>query len=102
MVVAVAVAVAVAAADGDSPQQNMSKNEQNGHHRVPDFGYSPNPWRECLNQILKFAVDVCGLVQKGTSQNMNQSLDHLNLSLVDKLHPDDHNQFLNLLLLLLY
>ncbi|CAA2983164.1 probable mediator of RNA polymerase II transcription subunit 26c [Olea europaea subsp. europaea] len=51
------VAVAVAAADGDSPQQNMSKNEQNGHHRVSNFGYSPNPRRECLNQILKFAVE---------------------------------------------
>ncbi|CAA0839207.1 Probable mediator of RNA polymerase II transcription subunit 26c [Striga hermonthica] len=30
-------------ADVDSPQQNISKNQQNGHHQVPDFGYSPNP-----------------------------------------------------------
>ncbi|XP_022844608.1 probable mediator of RNA polymerase II transcription subunit 26c isoform X1 [Olea europaea var. sylvestris] len=44
-------------ADGDSPQQNMSKNQHNGHHQVPDFGYSPNPRSECMNQILKFAVD---------------------------------------------
>ncbi|KAL0344322.1 UNVERIFIED_CONTAM: putative mediator of RNA polymerase II transcription subunitc [Sesamum angustifolium] len=29
-------------ADVDSPQQNIPKN-QNGHHQVPDFGYSPNP-----------------------------------------------------------
>ncbi|KAK9670550.1 hypothetical protein RND81_13G209000 [Saponaria officinalis] len=30
--------------DGDSPQQNVPKNQQNGHHnQVPDFGYSPNP-----------------------------------------------------------
>ncbi|CAA3014001.1 probable mediator of RNA polymerase II transcription subunit 26c [Olea europaea subsp. europaea] len=33
-------------ADGDSPQQNMSKNQHNGHHQVPDFGYSPNPRSE--------------------------------------------------------
>ncbi|CAA2956912.1 probable mediator of RNA polymerase II transcription subunit 26c isoform X2 [Olea europaea var. sylvestris] len=33
-------------ADGDSPQQNMSKNQQNGHHQVLDFGYSPNPRSE--------------------------------------------------------
>ncbi|CAI9758297.1 unnamed protein product [Fraxinus pennsylvanica] len=33
-------------ADGDSPQQNMSKNQHNGHHQVPDFGYSPNPQSE--------------------------------------------------------
>lgn len=26
--------------DGDSPQQKI---HQNGHHQVPDFGYSPNP-----------------------------------------------------------
>ncbi|XP_042018567.1 probable mediator of RNA polymerase II transcription subunit 26c [Salvia splendens] len=30
-------------ADVDSPQQNIPKNQQNGHHQVPDFGYSPNP-----------------------------------------------------------
>ncbi|XP_031109793.1 probable mediator of RNA polymerase II transcription subunit 26c [Ipomoea triloba] len=30
-------------ADGDSPQQNLHKNQHNGHHQVPDFGYSPNP-----------------------------------------------------------
>ncbi|KAL7104556.1 hypothetical protein ACP275_08G252800 [Erythranthe tilingii] len=30
-------------ADVDSPQQNMHRNHQNGHHQVPDFGYSPNP-----------------------------------------------------------
>ncbi|KAI3451041.1 hypothetical protein Pfo_007706 [Paulownia fortunei] len=30
-------------ADVDSPQQNMPKNQQNDHHQVPDFGYSPNP-----------------------------------------------------------
>ncbi|PIN11451.1 hypothetical protein CDL12_15953 [Handroanthus impetiginosus] len=30
-------------ADGDSPQQNIAKSQQNGHHQVPDFGYSPNP-----------------------------------------------------------
>ncbi|KAI3461968.1 hypothetical protein Pfo_018631 [Paulownia fortunei] len=30
-------------ADGDSPQQSIPKNQQNGHHQVPDFGYSPNP-----------------------------------------------------------
>ncbi|XP_073154281.1 probable mediator of RNA polymerase II transcription subunit 26c isoform X1 [Henckelia pumila] len=30
-------------ADGDSPQHNLLKNQQNGHHQVPDFGYSPNP-----------------------------------------------------------
>ncbi|KAH9608242.1 hypothetical protein KSS87_016794 [Heliosperma pusillum] len=34
-------------ADGDSPyspEQNISKNHQSGHHnQVPDFGYSPNP-----------------------------------------------------------
>ncbi|KAL8477757.1 hypothetical protein ACS0TY_029891 [Phlomoides rotata] len=30
-------------ADVDSPQQNISKNQQNVHHQVPDFGYSPNP-----------------------------------------------------------
>ncbi|KAL3818814.1 hypothetical protein ACJIZ3_004719 [Penstemon smallii] len=29
--------------DGDSPQQNIPRNQQNGHHQVPDFGYSPNP-----------------------------------------------------------
>ncbi|XP_019199841.1 PREDICTED: probable mediator of RNA polymerase II transcription subunit 26c isoform X2 [Ipomoea nil] len=29
--------------DGDSPQQNLLKNQQNGHPQVPDFGYSPNP-----------------------------------------------------------
>ncbi|KAL3637472.1 hypothetical protein CASFOL_018640 [Castilleja foliolosa] len=29
--------------DGDSPQQSIPKNQQNGHHQVPDFGYSPNP-----------------------------------------------------------
>lgn len=30
--------------DGDSPPlQNVSRNAQNGHHQVPDFGYSPNP-----------------------------------------------------------
>ncbi|XP_009613975.1 probable mediator of RNA polymerase II transcription subunit 26c [Nicotiana tomentosiformis] len=31
------------AADGDSPQQNVPKNQLNGHHQVPDFTYSPNP-----------------------------------------------------------
>ncbi|KAK4430653.1 putative mediator of RNA polymerase II transcription subunitc [Sesamum alatum] len=30
-------------ADGDSPQQSIPKNQENGHHQVPDFGYSPNP-----------------------------------------------------------
>ncbi|KAA8530995.1 hypothetical protein F0562_005715 [Nyssa sinensis] len=30
-------------ADGDSPQQNVLKNPQNGHHQVPDFAFSPNP-----------------------------------------------------------
>ncbi|KAM7514296.1 hypothetical protein LguiA_003879 [Lonicera macranthoides] len=30
-------------ADGDSPQQNIPKNPQYGHHQVPDFAYSPNP-----------------------------------------------------------
>ncbi|XP_073289171.1 probable mediator of RNA polymerase II transcription subunit 26c [Primulina huaijiensis] len=30
-------------ADGDSPQHNIPKNQQNGRHQVPDFGYSPNP-----------------------------------------------------------
>ncbi|CAH9071144.1 unnamed protein product [Cuscuta epithymum] len=30
-------------AEGDSPQQNLYKSQQNGHHQVPDFGYSPNP-----------------------------------------------------------
>ncbi|KAL6518494.1 hypothetical protein OROGR_018996 [Orobanche gracilis] len=30
-------------ADVDSPQQNIPKNQQNGHHQVPDFGYSPIP-----------------------------------------------------------
>ncbi|KAJ8557373.1 hypothetical protein K7X08_002998 [Anisodus acutangulus] len=30
-------------ADGDSPQQSVPKNQQNGHHQVPDFAYSPNP-----------------------------------------------------------
>ncbi|GAB4848291.1 hypothetical protein Ancab_002957 [Ancistrocladus abbreviatus] len=30
-------------ADGDSPQLGVSKNQQNGHQQVPDFGYSPNP-----------------------------------------------------------
>ncbi|KAM0039471.1 putative transcription regulator IWS1 family [Helianthus debilis subsp. tardiflorus] len=30
--------------DGDSPLvHNVSRNTQNGHHQVPDFGYSPNP-----------------------------------------------------------
>ncbi|OVA03327.1 Transcription elongation factor [Macleaya cordata] len=29
--------------DGDSPQQNQPKSNQNGHHQVPDFAYSPNP-----------------------------------------------------------
>ncbi|KAL8034081.1 hypothetical protein ABFX02_12G003800 [Erythranthe guttata] len=31
-------------ADGDSPHQSIPKNQQNGHHQVPDFGYSPNPY----------------------------------------------------------
>ncbi|KAF5200956.1 Transcription elongation factor (TFIIS) family protein [Thalictrum thalictroides] len=30
-------------ADGDSPQQNPPRSIQNGHHQVPDFGYSPSP-----------------------------------------------------------
>ncbi|KAL0282579.1 UNVERIFIED_CONTAM: putative mediator of RNA polymerase II transcription subunitc [Sesamum angustifolium] len=30
-------------ADGDSPQQSIPKNQENGHHQVPDFGCSPNP-----------------------------------------------------------
>ncbi|KAF9609151.1 hypothetical protein IFM89_013405 [Coptis chinensis] len=30
-------------ADGDSPQQNPPRSNQNGHHQVPDFGYSPSP-----------------------------------------------------------
>ncbi|KAL2240160.1 UNVERIFIED_CONTAM: putative mediator of RNA polymerase II transcription subunit 26c [Sesamum indicum] len=38
--------VMVVAADVDSPQQNIPKNQQNGHHQVPDFGYSPNPRSE--------------------------------------------------------
>ncbi|KAL1540852.1 putative mediator of RNA polymerase II transcription subunit 26c isoform X2 [Salvia divinorum] len=33
-------------ADGDSPQQSIPRNQQNGHHQVPDFGYSPNPRNE--------------------------------------------------------
>ncbi|GER47555.1 transcription elongation factor family protein [Striga asiatica] len=37
------VLMLVVAADGDSPQQSIPKNQQNGHHQVPDFGYSPNP-----------------------------------------------------------
>nr|GME04533.1 probable mediator of RNA polymerase II transcription subunit 26C [Ipomoea batatas] len=36
------------AADGDSPQQNLLKNQQNGHPQVPDFGYSPNPQNNSL------------------------------------------------------
>ncbi|XP_051140706.1 probable mediator of RNA polymerase II transcription subunit 26c [Andrographis paniculata] len=30
-------------ADADSPQPSIPRNRQNGHHQVPDFGYSPNP-----------------------------------------------------------
>ncbi|KAL6554801.1 hypothetical protein OROGR_006059 [Orobanche gracilis] len=30
-------------ADVDSSQQIISKNQQNGHHQVEDFGYLPNP-----------------------------------------------------------
>ncbi|RAL44038.1 unnamed protein product [Cuscuta campestris] len=30
-------------AEGDSPQHHLHKNQQSGHHQVPDFGYSPNP-----------------------------------------------------------
>ncbi|XP_072068333.1 probable mediator of RNA polymerase II transcription subunit 26c isoform X6 [Arachis hypogaea] len=30
-------------ADGDSPPL---KTTQNGHHRIPDFAYSPNPHNE--------------------------------------------------------
>ncbi|GFP95357.1 probable mediator of RNA polymerase ii transcription subunit 26c [Phtheirospermum japonicum] len=30
-------------ADVDSPQQNIPIYQQNGHHQVPDFEYSPNP-----------------------------------------------------------
>ncbi|KAK9068607.1 hypothetical protein SSX86_012722 [Deinandra increscens subsp. villosa] len=30
--------------DGDSPLvQNVPRSARNGHHQVPDFGYSPNP-----------------------------------------------------------
>ncbi|KZV53736.1 putative mediator of RNA polymerase II transcription subunit 26c [Dorcoceras hygrometricum] len=36
-------ATSILIADGDSPQHNIPKNQLNGHHQVPDFGYSPNP-----------------------------------------------------------
>ncbi|KAK9162658.1 hypothetical protein Syun_003560 [Stephania yunnanensis] len=36
------VAAASALIDEDSPLQNTQKSNQNGHHQVPDFTYSPN------------------------------------------------------------
>ncbi|XP_057806908.1 probable mediator of RNA polymerase II transcription subunit 26c isoform X2 [Salvia miltiorrhiza] len=42
-------------ADGDSPQQSIPKNQQNGHHQVPDFGYSPNPQNGSSSVERKYA-----------------------------------------------
>ncbi|KAH6799527.1 hypothetical protein C2S51_036011 [Perilla frutescens var. frutescens] len=41
--------------DGDSPQQSIPKNQQNGHHQVPDFGYSPNPQNGSSSVERKYA-----------------------------------------------
>ncbi|KAL0424468.1 UNVERIFIED_CONTAM: putative mediator of RNA polymerase II transcription subunitc [Sesamum radiatum] len=39
-------------ADGDSPQQSIPKNQENGHHQVPDFGYSPNPQKSTKGTVI--------------------------------------------------